>query len=196
MSGTAQQRGDHHQDAGNVPWQNGHVRLMTSVSHQHVLAWCQYTPNIKQKNIKIFNKDNEASQLSFFFEMLPFLIFLMSNPQLDSSCFAPHLVVSEGGVLRRCRQMQVATECLWIKNPCRVSDDFGDFQHEFVLVVVVCFYLISHYRRAILSHLALFNRIFVDVTSAKNPWIHLLLIFPSPGSEAGFVAFGSPSWCL
>ena len=71
------------------------------------LAWCQYTPNIKQKNIKIFNKDNEASQLSFFFEMLPFLIFLMSNPQLDSSCFAPHLVVSKGvgcwGAADRCK---------------------------------------------------------------------------------------------
>ena len=54
---------------------------MTSISHQHVLTWCQYTPNIKQKNTKIFNKDNEASQLSFFFEMLSFLIFLMSSCQ-------------------------------------------------------------------------------------------------------------------
>lgn len=116
--------------------------------------------------------------------MLSFLIFLMSSCQ-TLSLIPPvlhHILwFQRGGVLRRCRQMQVATECLWIKNPCRVSDDFGDFQNEFVLVDVVCFYLISHYRRAILSHLALFNHIFVDVTSAKNPWIICFFFFPSPG---------------
>lgn len=33
MSGTAQQRGDHHQDAGNVPWQNGHIEKSWLLFH-------------------------------------------------------------------------------------------------------------------------------------------------------------------
>ena len=76
--------------------------------------------------------------------------------------------------------MQVATECLWIKTPCRVSGDFGDFQNEFVLFDVVCF-ILSLIIEEQFCHILPFLTVFLLMSHLQKIHGSSASYFPSPG---------------
>ena len=104
----------------------------------------------------------------------------MSNPQLDSSCFAPHFVERGGGVEalptdassdRVPLNQKIRVEFLMILETFRMS---LSYLTSFVFILS----LIIEER---FCHILPFLTVFLLMSHLQKSMDHLLLLFPSPG---------------